>query len=152
MGYVDFDSIVKDCDAGKKALESMKSFHGTRQQEITAKESAIVEMEKTYDQQKYTLSSEARERRLYELEQQKLELKRFLEDSEREMEKLNKKYIEPIRDEVFEYIKKYGDDNGYGIIFDKTRSTLIYTNDDLDLTQKIISLYNQAYAAKSLKK
>lgn len=146
IGYIDFDLIVKNSIEGRKSLEKMKAFHSKRQEEIYEKEKILKQMVDEFDQKKYTLSSESRSRKAFEIDQKKLELKRLVEDSEREIAKMEKSYLEPIQEKVFNIVRKFGKQYGYAIIFDKTRSTLVYTDPEYDLTDKIVKMYNEIHS------
>ncbi|OGL41687.1 MAG: hypothetical protein A2161_13070 [Candidatus Schekmanbacteria bacterium RBG_13_48_7] len=145
IGYVDLEVVGKNSLEGKKAVEAITTFRNTRQKEITAKEQEVVDMQADFDKKKFTLSSDARDQRNNEITKKKVDLKRFVEDSELEIDKMQKNYLEPVHTKIFETIKEYGSANGYAVIFE--RSTLIYTNPAFDISSEIIKALDAKYPA-----
>jgi outer membrane protein len=73
-----------------------------------------------------------------------LYLKNLRDDARTKEMEMSKKIIREIQKVIFSYAKK----GGYAMIFEKSRSGLLYAPDSLDLTDTIIKIYDQEYSKR----
>jgi Skp family chaperone for outer membrane proteins len=48
-------------------------------------------------------------------------------------------------EDLIPIVQKYGKENNYSIIFEKADRVLLYASDALDITDKIIAIYDAQY-------
>jgi len=94
-----------------------------------------------FEKKQYTLSGDARQQKKNEINDKKIDFKRFVEDSERELDKMQKDLLEPIHARIFDCIKDYGQANGFTVIFE--RSMLVYANAAFDISNEIVKLFDK---------
>lgn len=143
LGYVDAERIFTQSKVGNERMAALRNFEEERRKILDAKKSEIEKAESDLNAQRYTLSDEALKLRQEELQRAKIELKRLAEDADRELNKLDKEYLERIDREVSKLIAEFGKREKFTMIFTKVTSSIIYASEEVDLTNNIIALYDQ---------
>lgn len=148
LGYVDMDRAVNDSQAGKDARKKFVAFVQKQRAQIEKKKKALDTMKEILQKQGALLSEDVRIQKEQEYQQKVREYQVFLKNMRdnartKEME-MSKKIIRQIQQIIFSYAKK----EHYSMIFEKSRSGLLYASDAMDLTNKIIKIYNQEYSKK----
>ncbi len=151
IGVIDLKKVVKESIYGKEVMQKLQKKYEVLSKKIKAK---IDELEalKNEIQTKSDLWSDAVREKKQRLYQKKLrELKELQEDSQYEMKALEKKLLDPVFAELEKVIKKFVKDNHYDLILEKNQPGLYYTSPKVDLTSKIIKLFNDYYLSKKKK-
>ncbi|MEA2077934.1 MAG: OmpH family outer membrane protein [Candidatus Marinimicrobia bacterium] len=52
--------------------------------------------------------------------------------------KKEEEYLGPVLDKINETLKQIGEDEGYSFVFDASKGTLVYANEALDLTDRVL--------------
>ena len=118
LGYVAIQKAVIESAAGK---DSMSKF----QEEIKAIEDTILK-EKDF----------LRRQRDYE---------RQVKDSKSEVQLKEAELTNDILEDLIPAIQEYGKKNGYTIIFEKNERNILFASETIDLTDKIIAIYDAQY-------
>jgi len=142
IGYVDAERIFVESEVGRDGMDQMKKFEEEKKEELDTKKDDIDKMEEELRNQYFTLTTTAKEQREEEIKQAKIELKRLAEDADREMNRMQKTYLEKIDREVIEIIEEVGAEQGYTLIFGKIPSTILYADESIDITGEIIKRYD----------
>lgn len=144
VGFVNAQSIIEESKSGKDAYAKLKTLQDEKKKEVEAKKAVIDKSEEDLRKQYLTLSDDAKRAKEEELSAAKKEFKRMLEDADADLAAKEKSYLEKIDKEVMEIIQKYGKDNGFTMILGKMGSAILYSDDTLDVTSKIIEIYDKA--------
>lgn len=147
MGVVDPQSVLEKSKAGKRALDTLKEYAGTRQKLLASDEEELKNLEKQLKEQDATLN-----------EQQKREkqnqFRAKLQDYQRRAQEFNQELSVKQKELVDEYMKKIGaatksvaEKGGFTLVVDKgSESTLkivLYHRDTLDLTDQVIKEFDR---------
>ncbi len=138
FAVIDSQRIVDEYGAAKDAQEAYQRFLQDKEQEIVDKERELQVMAEEIESQKLLLGEDALRARVEEFESAKQSYfdMRQRVDSEAESE-YNAK-IQPIIDQVKLIVDRIGQEEGYGIIIDAAGLTVLYMDDQVDLTDKVI--------------
>jgi outer membrane protein len=148
LGYVDMEKAVNDSQAGKDARQKFVAYMNKRRAEAEKKKEDLKTMKQILEKQGALLSEDVRIQKEQEYQQKvreyQLYLKNLRDDARTKEMEMSKKIIRQIQRIIFSYAKK----EHYAMIFEKSRSGLLYASDPLDLTDTIIRIYNQEYSKK----
>lgn len=148
LGYVDMEKAVNESKAGKAAREKFVKFMNKKREESEKKKKELEAMKKILEKQGALLAEEVRVEKEREYQKKvreyQLYLKNLRDDARSKEMEMSKKIIRDIQKIIFSYAKK----EGYAMIFEKSRSGLLYAPDSLDLTDTIIKIYDQEYSKK----
>jgi len=148
LGYVDMEKAVNESDAGKEAREKFVGYMKQKKAESDKKKKELKSMKQILEKQGALLAEDVRVQKEREYQKKvreyQLYLKNLRDDARTKEREMSKKIIREIQKIIFSYAKKVG----YAMIFEKSRSGLLYAPDSLDLTDTIIKIYNQEYSKK----
>ncbi|MFQ6083288.1 MAG: OmpH family outer membrane protein [Candidatus Aminicenantia bacterium] len=146
IGVVDAQKILETSNSGKQAIAKITARNKKIQDELAKRDKEISDLENKLTTQRLTLSSEAQEKLMLDLEKKRTDRKRFWEDSMREIQNLRTSLFKKIQDEVVPIIIQLGKEKGYTLIIDLFQSGAIYWDNSIDITDEVIKRYNQSKA------
>lgn len=148
IGYVDLQKALNMSSAGKDAKEKIgqkvKTYEGTFQD----KQKELKALKDELDKQTMLLSDDARSAKEREYQQKLKDFQRMTKDAEDELKQQDADFTRGILQDLLKVVKEYGKKEGYTVIFEPSESSLLYADESIDLTEKVIQLYD-AEAGKS---
>jgi len=148
LGYVDMEKAVNESKAGKEARAKFLKYMKKKREESEKKKKELTSMKQILEKQGALLAEDVRVEKEREYQKKvreyQLYLKNLRDDARTKEMEMSKKIIREIQKVIFSYAKK----GGYAMIFEKSRSGLLYAPDSLDLTDTIIKIYDQEYSKR----
>ncbi len=144
VGVVDTQRAVMQTEDGLRAQATLKKLFDNKQQELNRRQAELQKQKEDIDKQAKVLSKEAYSKRVEDLNKQLMELQSVFVDYNKELEKKQKELTEPIFEKIMGIVKRIATTEGYDLIVDRT--TVAYVRTDLDLTDKVIQMYNSGGA------
>jgi outer membrane protein len=146
IGYIDMERAVNDSKAGKEARSRFIAFMKSKKAEGDKKKKELDSMKQILQKQGALLAEDVRVQKEREYQKKVGEFQLYIKNSRadirtKEME-MSKKIIRQLMKIVFSFAKK----QGYTMVFEKTKSGLLYAQDSLDLTPTIIKIFDQEFA------
>lgn len=108
----------------------------------------ITNLREALQTQSMILSEEAKLRKVQEIENKEIEYQQFVQSvwgANGEAEALNRELMQPLLREIDTLITKIGDEEGFAIILDASSGALVYADDEMDITDRIIEFLNRKY-------
>jgi outer membrane protein len=140
IGVIDTQRILKESKAANSARAVFLKDVEQKRKQLQEKQNEVQAMDEELKKEAKDMTPQARREKADDLAKELKELKRLKSDLEEELKKkdleLTQKLLTEIRDIVNEYSKK----ENYTIILEKR--TLIAFDDIIDITDKIIRLYD----------
>ncbi len=148
IGVVDLQRAMELSEAGQKAKAVFQKKVDKVQQDLKAKQDELAKLKDELDRQGVLLSEEARLEKQSSYQLGLKDFKRLYEDAQEELRREDAKLSEKILKDLQEVIDAYGEKEKYDLIMEKTQSGLIHRNANLDITNKIILLYDESKKGK----
>ena len=148
IGVVDLQKAMELSEAGQKAKAIFQKKVDKVQQDLKAKQDELGKLKDELDRQSVLLSEEARIEKQSSYQLGLKDFKRLYEDAQEELRREDAKLSEKILKDLQDVIEEYGEKEKYDLIMEKTQSGLIHRNADLDITNKIILLYDESKKGK----
>lgn len=147
MGVVDPQTVLEKSKAGKRALDTLKEYAGTRQKLLASDEEELKNLEKQLKEQDATLNEQQKR-------DKQNQFRTKLQDYQRRAQEFNQELSVKQKELVDEYMKKIGsatksvaEKGGFTLVVDKgSESTLkivLYHRDTLDLTDQVIKEFDR---------
>ena len=92
------------------------------------------------------LNTQTREKKNMQLQDKRTDLKRFIEDAQREMQQKSQTELSNLRQDIMPVIEKIGKEKGFTIILDLTTSGIAYFDSAIDITADVIAEYDKKYS------
>lgn len=148
VGVVNSTDVLMKSQEGKKVTAQIESKNKTLQEDLARIDEKIRELETKLNTQSLTLSQEALNNLMSDLDKRRTERARFVEDSRREMTDLQARLFQKLQNELRPIIEEIGKEKNLDLIFDVGNSGIIYFNPAVDLTAEVILKYDASKTAK----
>ena len=142
VGVVQSDAVLSKSQEGKRVTAQLEAKNKTLQEDLARIDDRIRDLETRLNTQRLTLSQEALGNLMADLDKQRTERTRFVEDSRRELNDLQLRLFNRLQSELRPIIEEIGKEKNMDLIFDVNGSGIIYFNPAVDITQDVIQRYD----------
>ena len=139
FGVIDTQRIVEEYEVARDAQEQYQKFLKDLEREVGDKERELQRLMEDIDSQKMLLGEDALNAKLQDLESKKGEYFRFRDELDQRAQQEYKTKIGPIIDQVKTIAERLGKEEGFGIIIDSAAFTVLYLDQSVDLTNKVLA-------------
>jgi len=148
IGIIDFQRIFETSNTGKSALSEINKKGKKMEDDLKVKEAAIEELQKKVERDALVMSKEMREEKGREITIKINDFKRLNKKYLNELRELENRLVSRIRKDVPGIIEEIGKKEGYLLIIEKREAGVLYYPNAIDLTDKLIQIYNKREADK----
>ncbi len=148
IGYIDSQRILSGYRGGGEITQEINTALQDWEKKATTLKQEIEQMIQEYESQSVMLSEKSREEKRAAIEEKQREYQEFIQriwGAGGEAETKQREIMQPFVEKINEIINQIGESEGYTMIFDIAGMGVVYANDDLDLTQKILDELNKEY-------
>lgn len=142
---IDSQRAALDTEDGQRAQATLKKLFDARQLELDRKRNELQKEREALEAKRNTLSPDVLTKRTDEWLKRAAALQQDLSDYSKEMQRKQTELTQPILTKVFQLVAQLAKKEGYDLVVE--RSTVAYVREGLDLTARVIQLYNQGAAA-----
>ena len=147
IAVVDLQRALNECDAGKKAKDSVKGKFEKAQNDLRKEREDLDKSRDEFEKKALTLKEDERRNRERELENRALDFKRKYEDLQRDLKRTDNELTSGIVEQLYGIVNDYGRQQGYTLVLEAS-SGLLYADKALDITDAIVKIHNSTPAAK----
>jgi outer membrane protein len=154
VGIIHIQNAIISTKDGQKAAADLTARFAPKKSELEKKQSTIAQLQDQLRKGSNTMSEEAKQKLMREIDQNTKALNRESEDDNAELDQEQNKIMQELGQRIMAVIDKYAKDNGYALILDVSsqQTPVLYATNSIDITQDIIALYDKnAPAASSAK-
>jgi outer membrane protein len=149
IGIMNLQLALNQSEEGKKVLSRLKANLAKEQDIITSKKEELVKMEEELRSQGYMMSEKIRKEKEQRLRKLNREFERYREDKQAEFVSEQRDATARIYKDLMAVLKKYAKEQGYTLVLEGGQKTpgvpgsLIYSDDEIDITKAVMDLYNK---------
>jgi len=148
IGVIEVQKIVQESAIGKESLARVQKIQQAKQEDLAKRQKELRDMEQKIQDQGKALSEDAMEKLQKDYQAKALDLKRFQDDAQREMEESQRKELGELEKRIMPVINEVAREQGYTLVFNKFNSGLLFADDkSVDLTEAVITKFNSMIAA-----
>ncbi len=146
VGVIDIREAIIRTVEGQKTAKELTDKYAPRQADLEKKKRELDDLQAQLSKGRNTLSDDARNKLIRDIDQKSKALTRDNEDASAEYQQEEGKLINTIGSKVMGVVEKYAKDNGYAIILDisSPQSPVLYAITSVDITNEIVTLYDKA--------
>ena len=150
VGVVDVRSAIVTTAEGKQASAELQSKFASRQTELENMNKQINDIRQRLQAGASTLSPEAQAQLTRQGEVLARQLERKQTEYQEDVNAEQGEVIDRIGRKMIDVLDRYARENGYVAVFDSSaqNSPILFASTNIDITQDIIKLYDQAYPVK----
>ena len=145
IAVVDTQRAVMETEDGLRAQATLKKHFDKRQRELDEKQVALQKEREDIEKQKDVLSKQALQTRVDKWQREMAELQTVFVDYNKELQKKQGEMTQPIFQKAMGIIRRIATQGGYDLVVDK--QAVPYYRSDLDVTDRVITEYNQSAEA-----
>jgi len=148
IGVIEVQKIVQESAIGKESLARVQKVQQAKQEDLQKRQKELRDMEQKIQDQGKSLSEDAMEKLQKDYQTKALDLKRFQDDAQRELEESQRKELGELEKRIMPVINEVAREQGYALVFNKFNSGLLFADDKaVDLTEAVITRFNSQIAA-----
>jgi outer membrane protein len=144
IAVVDTQRAIMETEDGLRAQATLKKLFDNRQRELDKKQNDLQKEREDIDKQKDVLSKAALAKRVDKWQQEMVQLQTVFVEYNKELQKKQGELTQPIFQKAMGLIRRLATQGGYDMVVDK--QAVPYVRGDLDVTDRLITLYNQGVA------
>lgn len=141
VAVVDMQRALNECDAGRKAKDSVKGKFEKAQLDLKKEREDLDKARGEFEKKALTLKEDERRNRERELENRALDFKRKYEDLQRDLKRTDAELTSGIVEQLYGVVNDYGRQQGYTLVLEAS-SGLLYADKALDITDAIVKIHN----------
>lgn len=151
VGVVNIQGAIVSTKEGQKAASDIQARFNPKKAALDRRQSEITQLQDQLNRGRNTLSEDAQQKLVRDIDQKTKSLNRETEDARTELEQEEQKIVNELGGRIVALIDKYAKDNGYTLIVDLSspQSPVLYHSPTLDITKEIIELYDKNTPAAS---
>ncbi|MCS7314008.1 MAG: OmpH family outer membrane protein [Bryobacterales bacterium] len=145
VGIIHIQQAIISTKDGQKAAAELQERFDPKRKELEKKQSEIQALQEQLRRGANTLSEEARQKLMREIDNKTRALNRETEDAQAEFDQEQQKILQELGGRLMQVIDKYARDNGFALILDVSspQTPVLYAANSIDITQAIVELYDK---------
>lgn len=146
VGIINIQDAIIRTEEGQKTAKGLQDKYAPKQTDLERKKRELDDLQAKLAKGRNTMSEDARNNLIREIDQKNKALTRDNEDAQAEYQQEESKLINAIGQKMMNVIDKYAKDKGYTIILDisSPQSPVLYAVNSVDITNDIVGLYDKS--------
>lgn len=142
IGIINPQMVLQNSAKGKAVIERLRSLNMSKQKKYEAMQKEIDTLEK--ETLSPALNQDARDKKNMDLQNKRIEIKRFAEDAQKESMAQQQKEFESLQRELMPIIEKIAKGDGFSLVLDLNTAGVTYFEPAIDITERVIKAYDAA--------
>jgi outer membrane protein len=143
VGFVDARQVLARSVAGVAARERLEKEKATMQKQVDSIQAEITRMREDLEKKGQLLSAEARKDKQEALERKIRDVRRLVDDLQKELQKKEREVIVQIEQDIGSVVERVGKEKGYTLIVERRGAGVMYGATEADLTGEVIRVYDE---------
>jgi len=146
IAVIDVTRILEESRSGKELIAELKRIQESKYAEAKLLQEEAKDIQTRLTEGAMSLSEERLAELRKELDRKAIALKRFEDDSNRELNEFRQGKLEKLEARLMPIINQVGEEFGYTAVFNKFQSGLVYAKQEIDITDLILQRFDAATA------
>jgi outer membrane protein len=138
VGVFNADRILAESAQGQQAIALLDQLQNLRVSELQAQQAQLNALQ----QRVLTAAPDSAALFQREFQDRQIQMQRLQEDVQTELQGRQQELTEPIIGQIAEIIERMGSDEGFTLIFNALQSGMVYVDESVDITDRIIAALN----------
>jgi outer membrane protein len=145
VAVVDTQRAVMETEDGLRAQATLKKLFDKRQRELDQKQKDLQKEREEIEKNRAQLTNEAMAKRVENWQREMAQVQAVFVEYNKELQQKQNELTSPIVQKTVGIIRRLATQEGYDLVLERQAAT--YFRSDLDLTDKVITLYNRGESA-----
>ena len=145
VAVINVQSAIVSTKDGQKAASEIQSRFSPKKTDLEKRQTEISQLQDQLNRGRNTLSDEARQNLVREIDQKTKSLNRDTEDAQAELNQQEQKVMGELFSRIIAVVDKYAKDNGYVLVLDVSaqQTPVLYASNTIEITKDIVELYDK---------
>lgn len=145
VGIIQLQQAILSTKDGQKAVNDLRTRFEPKRTELEKKQASIAAMQDQLRKGSATMSEEAKNKLVRDIDQATKSLNRATEDAQAEVEQAENKIMQELGGRIMAVVDKYAKENGYGLVIDVSnpQAPVVFAASSIDITREVIDLYDK---------
>ncbi len=152
IAYVDLQRVMLESDKGKDIRKTLTGEAEKLKQTLDGKQNELQKLKDALEKQSATITPEARAEKEKQYQGKLKDYQRLANDYQGELQQKDMEFTQKILKEIEEIIRGLGEREKYALILERNQAGVLYGNPAIDITSKVITLFNEASRKAPAKK
>ena len=146
IGIIHVQAAILSTKEGKKAADELNAKFSSKKAELDKKQANIDQLKDQLQKGSATMSDEAKNKLMRQIDNETTSLKRNTEDAEADVQQEEGKVINDLGAKLYAIVQKYAKDNGFAMIIDVSgqQQPVWWAADSINITNEVVQLYDKA--------
>jgi outer membrane protein len=144
IAVIDVQRVVTESDPGKEVMQKLRVLSDAKAQEGQTLQQQMATLQDQFTKQRFTVSEQRQAEMTKEIEDMQIAIRRFQDDAQRELQEAQRRELGGLEERILPIINQVGQAEGYTLIFNKFQSGLVYADEAVDVTDRVIQMFNTA--------
>jgi outer membrane protein len=140
IAVVDTERAVMETEDGLRAQATLKKLFDSKQRELDRKQEELVKEREDIEKQRDVLSKGALAKRADKWQRDMMQLQQKFVEYNQDIQKKQSELTQPVFQKAMNIIRRVATQEGFDVVVDK--KAVPYVRSDLDLTDRVITMYN----------
>ncbi len=145
VGIINIQGAIMQTKDGQKAAAELEAKAGPKRKDMERRQGELQAMETQYRTGANTMSDEAKQKLMRDIDARRKQLQRDVDDANAEMEQEQGKVLQELGQKIMAVIDRYASDRGFAVILDVSspQTPVLYASNSIDITRDIVELYDK---------
>ena len=142
IGYFNLKRVMNESKKGEKERDAFTKRANELKKVVEKKEAELKALQESLEKKASMLSAEAKREKQKEYQQKYTDLQRLAQDSNSELQQMEKEMLDRLMLSLNKVVKKFGEEGKYTLILEI--STVGYAPKEIDITDQLIKAFDAA--------
>ncbi len=149
VGILNIQQAIAQTKDGQKAAGELSAKYEPKKKELEQKQNEMQQLETQYRTGANTMSDEARQKLMRDIDQRRKQLQRDTDDAQAELQQDQDRVLQELGQKMMVVVDRYAAEHGFALILDVSspQTPVLYASNTIDITRDIVGLYDQAQSA-----
>ena len=148
MGYVDMRAVLTESKSGKAHRAELESYIKDKQAALRKEEDKLNAMKQSLEKEQLTLSDKQKQEKQRDFQAKVQAFQKMAGEADQELRKKDADYTNKAVEDIRKIIADLAKSEKISIVLAKTDVTVLYADEGMDLTQKVIDKFDAQSAKK----
>jgi outer membrane protein len=142
IGYFNVKRVLNESKQGEKGRDAFTKRATELKRVVEKKEAELKALQESLEKKGSMLNDQARKDKEKEYQQKYTDLQRLAQDSNKELQQMEKEMLDRLMLSLNKVIRKFGEEGKYTLILEI--STVAYAPKEIDITDQVIKAFDAA--------
>ncbi|MDD3845835.1 MAG: OmpH family outer membrane protein [Syntrophorhabdaceae bacterium] len=151
IAYIDLQKVMLESEQGKQIRNILTQDAERLKKNLDGKQAELQRLKDSVEKQGATITADARAEREKQYQSKLKDYQRLYNDYQTELQQKDMEYTQKVLKEVEGVVRALGEKEKYSLILEKSQAGILYATPAIDITSRVITLFNEAAKKKPIK-